>query len=145
MKQLCVLLVEDNPGDQRLVKEALRENDLQCELHIAEDGVQALQFLRREGKYQDAPRPDLILLDLNLPKISGREVLGELKAEEGLKSIPVVVMTTSQADEDISKVYGLNGNCFVTKPVDLDEFLHLIDVIGTFWFSVARLPSGGRP
>ena len=145
MKQLCVLLVEDNPGDQRLVKEALRENDLQCELHIAEDGVLALQFLRREGKYQDAPRPDLILLDLNLPKISGREVLGELKAEEGLKSIPVVVMTTSQADEDISKVYGLNGNCFVTKPVDLDEFLHLIDVIGTFWFSVARLPSGGRP
>jgi len=145
VKQLCVLLVEDNPGDQRLVKEALRENDLQCELHIAEDGVQALQFLRREGKYQDAPRPDLILLDLNLPKISGREVLGELKAEEGLKSIPVVVMTTSQADEDISKVYGLNGNCFVTKPVDLDEFLHLIDVIGTFWFSVARLPSGGRP
>jgi len=145
VKQLCVLLVEDNPGDQRLVKEALRENDLQCELHIAEDGVLALQFLRREGKYQDAPRPDLILLDLNLPKISGREVLGELKAEEGLKSIPVVVMTTSQADEDISKVYGLNGNCFVTKPVDLDEFLHLIDVIGTFWFSVARLPSGGRP
>lgn len=144
MKPGLILLVEDNPADRRLVQEALKENGIECGLNVAPDGVEALRYLRREDIYADAPQPDLILLDLNLPKMSGREVLQEIKADTALRQIPVVVMTTSQAEEDILKVYGLNGNCFVTKPVDLDEFLRLIHVIGTFWFSVVRLPPGGR-
>lgn len=135
-----ILLVEDNPGDVRLTMEALRENKVASNLSVVADGVEALTFLRREGEYAAAPRPDLILLDLNLPKKDGREVLAEIKADEILKRIPVVVLTTSQADEDILKVYGLNGNCYITKPVDLDQFIAVVKSIENFWLTVTCLP-----
>jgi CheY-like chemotaxis protein len=135
-----ILLVEDSPGDVRLTAEALREAAVANRLHHAEDGVEALRFLRREGGFAAAPRPDLILLDLNLPRKDGREVLAEVKVDESLRSIPVVILTTSHADEDIFRSYGLHANCYVVKPLDLDNFLAAVNSIESFWFSVATLP-----
>ncbi|MFQ5889838.1 MAG: response regulator [Gemmatimonadota bacterium] len=135
-----ILLVEDNPGDVDLTREAL-SNRLVNRLHVVEDGVKALAFVRRQGEYSDAPRPDLILLDLNLPRKDGREVLAELKADEKLRRIPVVVLTTSQADEDVLRSYNLNANCFVTKPVDVEKFLEAVQGIENFWLSIVTLPS----
>jgi chemotaxis family two-component system response regulator Rcp1 len=135
-----ILLVEDNPGDVRLTQEALKEGDLPNRLHVVKDGVEALAFLRREGVHADAPRPDLILLDLNLPKKSGREVLEVIKQDDGLKRIPVVVLTTSDAKTDIVQVYDLHANCFITKPVDLEDFMQVVRRIEEFWFSIVQLP-----
>ena len=137
-----ILLVEDNPGDVRLTKESLKDAKVSNNVHVAEDGVVAMTFLRREGLHADAPRPDLILLDLNLPEKDGREVLAEIKADPDLRRIPVVVLTTSQAEEDILKAYNLNANCYVTKPVDLDQFMHVVKSIENFWLTIVKLPSG---
>jgi CheY-like chemotaxis protein len=139
-KLIEILLVEDNPGDARLALEALKEARVRNHLSIVEDGEAALEFLRREGRYSDAHRPDLILLDLNLPRKSGREVLEEIKADPDLHRIPVVVLTTSQAEEDIARAYDLNANCYITKPVDLDQFFNVIKTIEDFWLTVVRLP-----
>ena len=136
-----ILLVEDNPGDVRLTQEALQENKVWNRLHLAPDGVEALAFLRREGSHADAPRPDVILLDLNLPKKDGTEVLAEIKADEGLKTIPVVILTTSKAEEDITRSYKLHANCYVTKPVNLDQFLRVVKEVENFWLCVVKLPS----
>ncbi len=136
-----VLLVEDNPGDVRLTKEALKEGKLLNQLTVVGDGVEALSFLRKEGKYVDALQPELILLDLNLPKKDGREVLAEIKADPNLRRIPVVVLTTSSAEEDILKIYDLHANCYITKPVDLEQFMGVVKSIEDFWVSVVKLPS----
>lgn len=136
-----ILLVEDNPGDVRLTKEALKEGKVANNLHVAMDGVEALAFLRREGDYSDKPRPDLILLDLNLPKKDGREVLEEIKNDEKLKKIPVVILTTSQDEADVLKTYKLHANCFITKPVDLDQFITVVRSIEDFWLTLVKLPS----
>lgn len=135
-----VLLVEDNPGDIRLTKEAFREGKVINSLHVVMDGVEAMEFVRREGKYADAPRPDLILLDLNLPKKDGREVLEEIKSDDQLKSIPIVILTTSRADEDINLTYNHHCNCFITKPVDLEQFMLVVQSIEDFWLSMVKLP-----
>ena len=135
-----VLLVEDNPGDIRLTEEAFKEASLDCNLHVVEDGEEALAFLNCEGKYKDAPTPDFILLDLNLPKKDGRQVLREIKADRQLKRIPVVVLTTSDADEDILKSYNLSANCYITKPVDLDQFISVIRSVEAFWLTIVTLP-----
>jgi len=135
-----ILLVEDNPGDVRLTKEALKDNKVRNNLTVVEDGVEALSFLRREGRYTGAPRPDLILLDLNLPKKDGREVLSEIKADERLRRIPVVVLTTSKAEEDILRAYDLNANCYITKPVDFDQFIKVVRTIEDFWLTMVKLP-----
>jgi two-component system, chemotaxis family, response regulator Rcp1 len=139
-----ILLVEDNPGDVRLTKEALREGKVYNNLHWAKDGVEALEFLRREGKHAKAPRPDIILLDLNLPKKDGREVLEIIKGDEQLKYIPVVVLTTSKAEEDVVKSYALHANCYVTKPVDLEKFIVVVRSIDIFWLTVVTLPPNGH-
>ena len=139
-KPIDLLLVEDNPGDVRLTREALREGGVPINLSVASDGVEAVEFLHRRGKYQDAPRPELILLDLNLPKKSGREVLSEIKADPALRSIPVVVMTTSTSDQDVDRAYSLNANCYVAKPVQLDEFLAAVHSIEDFWLGRAIRP-----
>jgi two-component system, chemotaxis family, response regulator Rcp1 len=136
-----VLLVEDNPGDVRLTKEALREGKVRNNLHVAPDGVEALAFLRREGPYEDAVRPDLILLDLNLPRKDGREVLSEIKRDDTLRHIPVVVLTSSQAEQDILRAYDLHANCYVSKPVDLDQFITVVKSIENFWFTIVKLPT----
>ena len=136
-----ILLVEDNPGDHRLTKEALHEGKVYNNLHWAKDGVEALDFLRRRGAHGNAPRPDLVLLDLNLPKKDGREVLSEIKSDESLKTIPVVILTTSQAEEDILKSYHLHANCYVTKPVDLEKFIVVVQSIDRFWLTIATLPT----
>ena len=135
-----VLLVEDNPGDVRLTQEALKDGRVMVNLTVAADGVEAMNILRRIAPAGPKPRPDLILLDLNLPKKSGREVLEEIKADEDLKRIPVIVMTTSKAEQDIHKAYNLNANCYVTKPVDLDEFLNVVRSIEDFWLTIVTLP-----
>ena len=135
-----ILLVEDNPGDVRLTREALKDGKIINKLHVAEDGVEALAFLRREGKYHNAVRPELILLDLNLPKKDGREVLAEIKADKELKRIPVVILTSSAAEQDIVKSYNLHANCYVTKPVDLDQFINVVKSIEHFWLTVVKLP-----
>jgi CheY-like chemotaxis protein len=136
-----ILLVEDNPGDVRLTQEAFKEGKVSNQLRVVGDGIQAMEFLRREGVYADAPRPDIILLDLNLPKKDGREVLAEIRADAKLKRLPVVVLTTSEADWDILKVYDLNANCYITKPVDLDEFIKIVASIQDFWLTIVKLPS----
>ena len=136
-----ILLVEDNLGDARLTREALKEGKVYNNLHWAKDGVEALEFLHRQGKYADAPRPDIILLDLNLPKKDGREVLEEIKIDPQLKCIPVVVLTTSKAEEDVLKTYGLHANCYVTKPVDLEQFIVVVKSIDMFWLTVVTLPN----
>jgi CheY-like chemotaxis protein len=135
-----VLLVEDNPGDVRLTQEALKEGRVMVNLTVAADGVEAMEVLNRKGPYKDKPRPDLILLDLNLPKKNGREVLLEIKADAELRRIPVIVMTTSKAEQDIHRAYNLNANCYITKPVDLDEFLHVVRSIEDFWLTIVTLP-----
>jgi chemotaxis family two-component system response regulator Rcp1 len=135
-----VLFVEDNPGDVRLTREALKEGKLRANLHVVGDGVEAMAFLRREGKYAAAPRPDLVLLDLNLPKKDGHEVLAEIKGDDSLKRIPVVILTTSRAEEDILKTYNLHANCYITKPVDLDQFMKVVQSIEDFWLTLVRLP-----
>ena len=135
-----ILLVEDNPGDHRLTQEALREGKVYNNLHWVQDGVEALEFLKRRGKYADSPRPDIILLDLNLPKKDGRQVLSEIKGDEELRSIPVVVLTTSKAEEDVLRSYDLHANCYVTKPVDLDKFIVVVQSIDRFWLTVVTLP-----
>ena len=140
MKMAEILLIEDNPGDVRLVEEALRENKLLNNLSVARDGVEALAFLRRAGKYAAAARPDLILLDLNLPRKSGYEVLREVKADDNLKRIPVVVLTTSAAEDDILDTYNLHANCYVTKPIGLAQFVEIIRQIENFWLGVVKLP-----
>jgi len=136
-----ILLVEDNPGDVRLTVEALREGKVRNRLNVAIDGVEALAYLRREGKYTAAARPDLILLDLNLPRKDGREVLAEIKADANLRTIPVVIHTTSQADEDILRSYNLHANCYVTKPVDLEQFITVVKSIEDFWLTIVALPN----
>ncbi|MFQ5828606.1 MAG: response regulator [Candidatus Methylomirabilia bacterium] len=135
-----ILLVEDNPGDVRLTGEALKGGPGESRLHIVEDGVEAMACLRREGKYATVPRPDIILLDLNLPKKDGRQVLSELKQHPDLRRIPVVILTTSKAQEDIVRSYDLHANCYITKPVDLDQFIIVVRAIEEFWLKVVRLP-----
>lgn len=135
-----ILLVEDNPGDVRLTREALKEGKVRNNLYVAPDGVEALRFLRREGEHAEAVRPDLILLDLNLPRMDGREVLEVIKADSDLRHIPVVVLTSSQAEQDIVRAYDLHANCYVTKPVDLDQFIHVVRSIEDFWFTIVKLP-----
>ena len=140
-RSIEILLVEDNPGDARLAQEAIREAQMRNNLSWVIDGVEALTFLRKEGKHREAPRPDLILLDLNLPRKDGREFLAEMKKDERLKRIPVVVLTTSEADEDISRAYRLKANCYITKPAQLHQLVNVIKGIEEFWFNAARLPS----
>jgi two-component system, chemotaxis family, response regulator Rcp1 len=139
-KPIEILLVEDNPGDVRLAVEALREAKIANQLHVVEDGVEVMAFLRREGGYAGVPRPDLILLDLNLPRKDGREVLAEIKQDAHLKRIPVVILTSSAAEQDVLQAYDLHANCYITKPVDLDQFLKVVRSIEDFWLVVVRLP-----
>ena len=139
-KPVEILLVEDNPGDVRLTQEVFKEGRLSNHMHVVGDGVEALSFLRRQGKYAGAVRPDIVLLDLNLPKKDGREVLSEIKKDEDLKRIPVVVLTTSSAEQDILRAYDLHANCYISKPVDLDEFIKVVRTIEDFWLQIVRLP-----
>jgi CheY-like chemotaxis protein len=136
-----ILLVEDNPGDVRLTKEALKEGKIINTMSVASDGEEAMSILRQEGKYADFVRPDLVLLDLNMPKMDGREVLKAMKTEPSLKSIPVVVLTTSKADNDILQSYEHHANCYISKPVELEQFIEIVENISDFWFSVVKLPS----
>jgi chemotaxis family two-component system response regulator Rcp1 len=140
-----VLLVEDNPGDVRLTREALKDAKVRVNLHVASDGIEAMAFLMQEGEHKNAPRPGLILLDLNLPKKDGREVLKEIKENPALKSIPVVVLTTSTSDAEILRTYLLHANCYIAKPVDLDGFLTVVKTIDGFWLSLVKLPPNPRP
>ena len=135
-----ILLVEDNPGDVRLIIEAFKEGKILCNLSVVGDGVEALQYLNREEKYENSPRPDIIMLDLNLPRKDGRQVLEEIKSDERFKRIPVMVLTTSSAEEDILRSYNLHANCYITKPVDLDQFMSLVKSIENFWLTIVRLP-----
>jgi chemotaxis family two-component system response regulator Rcp1 len=137
---ISILLVEDNAGDVRLTQEALKEGRVANTLHVVIDGVEALQFLRREGKYSNAPRPDLILLDLNLPRLDGRQVLSEVKKDPELKRIPIVVLTTSKAEEDVLETYDLYANCYIAKPVEFDKFVGVIKMIDQFWLTTVKLP-----
>jgi CheY-like chemotaxis protein len=139
-RPIAILLVEDSPGDVRLTREALKEAKVLNSLSVATDGVEALEFLHRRGKFAGAPRPDLILLDLNLPRKDGREVLEEIKADAGLKRIPIVVLTTSQAEEDVVRAYDLHANCYITKPVDFRQFITVVQSIEDFWLTVVKLP-----
>lgn len=135
-----ILLVEDNLGDLRLLEEALEDSKLHLNLSVARDGQEALNFLQQEGKFATSPRPDLILLDWNLPKVKGEQVLSVIKNTDNLKHIPVVVLTSSQAQEDVLRSYNLHANCFISKPIDFDKFSTIVDAIGGFWFSIVRLP-----
>ncbi len=137
-----ILLVEDNPGDVRLTKEALKESKVRNAIHVAEDGVEAMAFLNRAIEDEDTPIPDLILLDLNLPRMDGRETLAQIKSNERLRRIPVVILTTSEDDTDILRAYDLHANCYVQKPVDLDQFLKVVHSIEEFWLSVVKLSKG---
>jgi CheY-like chemotaxis protein len=140
MKPIEILLVEDNPGDARLTREALAQSKVRNNLHHARDGEEAIAFLRREGSFGDVPQPDLILLDLNLPKRDGREVLEEVKSDAQLMHIPVVILTSSQAEEDILRSYRLHANCFITKPVDFEQLTRVVQGIEQFWFTLVKLP-----
>jgi chemotaxis family two-component system response regulator Rcp1 len=135
-----ILLVEDNPGDVRLIKEALRDGKVWNNPHVVTDGEAALDFVYRRGQFADAPRPDMVLLDLNLPKKDGREVLAVIKSDPDLKRIPVVVLTTSKEEEDVLRAYNLAANCYVTKPVEFDEFMKVIQAIEDFWLTIVALP-----
>lgn len=137
-----ILMVEDNPGDVRLTVEALKGAKVRNNLQVVNDGVEAMAYLRHEGQYVDAPRPDLILLDLNLPKKDGREVLAEIKADSDLRLIPVVVLTVSSSEEDILRTYDLHANCYITKPVDLERFITVVKSIQDFWLTIVKLPQG---
>jgi CheY-like chemotaxis protein len=140
-KIIDILLVEDNYGDARLAKEALKESKIKNQLYIVNDGMAATDFLFKRNDYKDAPRPDLIILDLNLPKKDGREVLAEVKADENLKRIPVVILTISKAEEDILKTYDLHANCYITKPLDFNKFIEVIKSIEDFWLTIVELPN----
>jgi chemotaxis family two-component system response regulator Rcp1 len=142
-REIEILLVEDNPGDVRLTTEALNEGKILNNLNVVANGVEAMAYLYQEGRYKDAPRPDLILLDLNLPKKDGREVLAEIKTHRDLRRIPVVILTSSAAEQDILASYNLQANCYITKPVDLDQFLNIIRSIEHFWLTVVKLPREG--
>jgi two-component system, chemotaxis family, response regulator Rcp1 len=137
-----ILLVEDNPGDVRLAREIFREGGTNCHLHACEDGVEALAFLRREGRHAEAVTPDIIILDLNLPRKDGKELLAVIKTDGRLKRIPVVVLTTSEADQDIEAAYDLHANCYLTKPVDLERYIETIRAIENFWLTMVKLPGG---
>ena len=139
-----ILLVEDSPGDVRLTREAFKDGKVLNNLHVAKDGVEALAFLRREGEYAHAVRPNLILLDLNLPRKNGTEVLAEIKADPDLKRIPVVILTMSQAEEDILKTYNLHANCYIKKPVELNQFMEVVRAIEGFWMAIVELPNGTK-
>jgi chemotaxis family two-component system response regulator Rcp1 len=139
-KLIEILLVEDNPGDVRLTLEAFREGKVRNKINVVNDGIEALAYLRKEGKYADVSRPDVILLDLNLPRKDGREVLEEIKKDPNLSRIPVVILTTSQAEQDVLQTYNLHANCYITKPVDLEQFTMIIKSIDTFWLNVVKLP-----
>ncbi len=136
-----ILLIEDNPGDVRLTQEVLREGEIFNHLSVVEDGVQAIEFLQRQGKFDRAPRPDLILLDLNLPRKDGREVLEEIKLSSAFRRIPVVVLTTSQSEDDILRAYDFHANCYITKPIDLEQFIKVVRSIEAFWLTIVKLPS----
>ena len=140
-KSIEILLIEDNPGDIRLTQEAFKLNEIPSRLHVTRDGIEALDFLYRRNGFTESSLPDLILLDLNLPRKSGRDVLAEIKKDETLRRIPVIVLTTSQADEDILNAYEHHANCYITKPVDLDEFMRIIKTIEEFWFNIVSLPA----
>jgi len=139
-KPIDILLVEDNPGDIRLTLEAFKEGKCTNRIHVVKDGEEAMQFLRKQGPHAEAPRPDLILLDLNLPKRDGRSILQEIKTDPDLKRIPVVILTTSKAEEDILRTYNLHANCYITKPVDIEEFITITRSIENFWLSIVKLP-----
>jgi CheY-like chemotaxis protein len=138
-----ILLVEDNPGDVDLAREALENSKIRNTIHVVEDGVEAMDFLYRRGKHSSAPRPDLILLDLNLPKKNGREVLAQIKADGDLKRIPVVILTASKDEEDILKSYNLHANCYITKPIDFHQFVRVVKAIEDFWLTIVKLPPNG--
>ena len=140
VKVIDILLVEDNPGDVRLAQEALKESKVRNNMIVVEDGVEAMEFLHRRGKYVNAQRPDLILLYLNLPRKNGREVLAEIKSDDNLKRIPVVVLTVSRDEQDILKAYDLHANCFITKPIDFEQFVKITKTIEEFWLTIVRLP-----
>ncbi len=140
-KPIEILLVEDNPGDVRLTTEAFKDGKVHNNLNVVGDGVEALAFLRKEGKYASAVRPDLVLLDLNLPRKDGRQVLEEIKADPKLRRIPVVILTTSQAEEDILKAYNYNANCYINKPIGFDEFMKVVQSIENFWLTIVKLPT----
>jgi CheY-like chemotaxis protein len=140
VKEIEILMVEDNPADVRLAMEVLKENKMHNHVGIVGDGEEAIAYLRKTGKYANAPRPDLVLLDLNLPRKDGREVLAEIKADPDLHRIPIVVLTTSSAEEDVLRAYNLNANCYITKPVDFEQFVRVVKSIQDFWFSVVKLP-----
>ena len=144
LRPIEILLVEDNPGDARLTQEALREGKIHNHLHHVRDGVEALAFLRQEDAYRDVPVPDLILLDLNLPRKDGREVLNDLKQDAKLRLIPVVVLTTSEAEQDVLRSYELHANCYISKPVDLEKFFDIVRAIEKFWLAIVTLPSRGE-
>ncbi|MEI9897605.1 MAG: response regulator [Chthoniobacter sp.] len=139
-RPVVILIVEDNPTDVLIAKEGFLHAEMRNTLHVADDGIEAMEFLRQRGKYADAPRPDLIVLDLNMPRKNGHEVLAEIKADDDLKFIPVVVLTTSKSEEDINKAYRLHANCYISKPVDFDEFTKVVQTIQDFWFSIVTLP-----
>lgn len=139
-KPVEILLVEDNPGDIRLIEENLKEFKVGNNLHVVKDGEEAMAFLLKKGKYREAPRPDLVLLDLNLPKKDGREVLEEIRADKDLSTLPVVILTSSKAEEDIAKAYKLHANCYITKPVGLAQFVRIVKTIEDFWLSIVKLP-----
>ncbi len=139
VESIDILLVEDNPGDVRLTKEALKDAKVLNDVYVAKDGVEAMQFLHKEKPFKGAPVPDIILLDLNLPRKDGREVLAEVKADPKLKHIPIVILTTSKADEDIIKTYNLHANAYITKPVDLNRFVEIIHALEEFWFTIVKL------
>lgn len=140
-RAVTILLVEDNPGDARLTMEAFRDAKVRNDLRVVGDGVEAMAFLHRKESYADAPRPDIILLDLNLPRKDGRQVLEEIKSDEDLRRIPVAVLTTSRAERDVFTSYNLHANCYITKPVDLDEFIRVVRGIENFWLSIVKLPT----
>lgn len=144
IEPIKILLIEDSEGDVRLVQEALKEGRLHNRLFVVRDGVEGMDFLLKRGKYQDTVRPDLILLDLNMPKKDGREVLGEIKLHEDLKRIPVVILTTSSSEADILKTYNLHANCYIVKPLNLDEFIRVVRSIESFWLSIVKLPTGEK-
>ena len=139
-----ILLVEDSPGDARLTRECLKDAKIRNNLHLVEDGEDALEFLNRRGVWSAAPRPDLILLDLNLPRMDGKEVLARIKADERFKRIPVVILTVSKAEEDVLRTYDLHANCYIVKPIDLDQFFKVVHSIEEFWLTVVRLPQNGH-
>ncbi len=144
IKPIDILLVEDSEGDIRLIREALKDGKMKNELYVAKDGVEAMDYLQKKGKFKDAVKPDLILLDLNLPKKDGREVLAEIKADDDLRRIPVVILTISAADTDVIQTYNLHANCYIVKPLDLDQFIRVVRSIESFWLTIVKLPDGDR-